>query len=127
MNSRDAYIAAEQARIQAAKVQAREMGFELLTPLAACRLFRKSPEAIRKAVRNGHVFAPFDLRATDKNVGLIRLDSAIDYWGSQGSNDFDERLDEMRDNGLTLSVQGVGYNILHPTPLLTLRDGQELE
>ena len=127
MNSRDAYIAAEQARTETAKVQARELGFEVLTPLAACRLFGKSPEAVRKAVRNGHVVVACDLRVTDKTVGLIRLDSAISYWGTQGSNDFDERLNEMRDNGQMMGIWGVGYNILHPTPLQTLRDGDELE
>ena len=127
MNSRDVYIAAEQARNHAAKEQAREMNLELLTPLAASALFEKSPEAVRKAVRNGHVFVRFNLRATEKNVDLIRLDSAIDYWGTQNSHDFEMRLNEMRDNGLTLSVDGLGYNVLHPTPLLTLRDGQELE
>lgn len=127
MKSRDADIAAERARIQAAKEQARELKRELLTPLAASKLFKKSPEAVRKAVRNRQVFVEFNLRPSNRIIVLIQLESAMRYWGTQSSHDFEMRLNEMRDNGMTLSVSGLPYNVLHPTPLLTLRDGQDFE
>ena len=113
----------EAARRQATKDRARQQSHEVLTPLAAKRLFGKSAEAVRKAVRNWHVEVGFDLWVTDKNVAMIRLHSAIDYWGEP-----DERtLDEMRRNGLTISVDGLGYNILHPTPLTTTRLREDIE
>ena len=113
----------EAARRQAAKDRARQQGHEVLTPLAAKSLFGKSPEAVRKAVRNLHVEAPFDLEASEKKVALILLNSAADYWGQPDAG----AVDAMRENGQTISVDGVIYNILHPKPLLTKRIQEHLE
>ena len=123
MTSGDAYLQAEAQRIQAAKDEARRLGFELLTPLAAAKLFQKSPEAVRKATRTGRVEVVFDLRVTDRNVAMIRLNSAIEYWGEPD----EQRLGELRDNGLTMGVSSGVWNILHSKPLLELRDPAELE
>ena len=123
MTSRDAYPQTEAQRIRAAKDEARGLGFELLTPLAAAKLFQKSPEAVRKATRTGRVEVVFDLRVTDRNVAMIRLNSAIEYWGEPD----EQRLGEMRDNGLTMGVSSGVWNILHSKPLLDLRDPAELE
>ena len=60
MDSHDPYYL-EAKRIREARDKAAAEGLELLTPLAARTLFRKSSEAIRKAVRLGHVAAPFAL------------------------------------------------------------------
>ena len=108
----------EVERERAAKREAQRFDREVLTPLAAATLFGKSSEAIRKAVRNGHVEVVFDLGATDRDVSMIRLTSAVRYWGTPD----DRHVDEMRENGHVLSVSGLGYNILHPKPLLTLRN-----
>ena len=99
----------------------------MLTPRAAMDLFEKSPEAIRKAVRNGKVTAVFDLWVTDKKVSMIDLRSALNYWGDEES-DLDDRLDLMRENGLTFvyghSDLWLTFNVLHPVPLVKVRDGQ---
>lgn len=113
----------EAERQQAAKDRARQLGHEVLTPLAAKTLFGKSAEAVRKAVREQRVDAAFDLWVTDKSVALIVLGSAINYWGQPDS----EAVERMRENGQTISVDGVGYNILHPTPLLNRRVQDHLE
>ena len=54
---------------------------------------------------------------------MIRLNSAIEYWGEPD----EQRLGEMRDNGLTMGVSSGVWNILHSKPLLDLRDPAELE
>ena len=130
MNPRQSYHKAELNRVQKAKDDARRDGREVLTPLAAMDLFKKSPEAIRKAVRTGRVTAEFDLWVTDKKVSMIDLRSAVNYWGGDGS-DLDDRLDQMRENGLTFayghSDRWLTFNILHPDPLIRFRDGREAE
>lgn len=93
-------------------------------------LFRKSPEAIRKAVRAGKVTAVFDLWVTDKKVSMIDLRSAVNYWGDKGS-DFNDRLKQMRENGLTFAYGHSDYwltfNVLHPVPLVKFREGRDVE
>ena len=113
----------EAKRRQVAKDKARERGHEVLSPLGAKKLFGKSAEAIRKAVRNRHVEVGFDHCITDKRVALILLNSAIDYWGQPD----DSVVDKMRENGQTISVDGLVYNILHPTPLVAPRRLEDLE
>ena len=105
-------------RTEAAKTEARAFDRELLTPKAAAKLFGKSPEAVRKATRLGRVEVVFDLSFSDKRVGLSRLSSAIKYWGQPDDN----LLSEMRQNGHVLSISGLAYNVLSPTPLVTMRD-----
>ena len=128
MDSHDPYCL-EAKRIREARDKAAAEGLELLTPLAARTLFRKSSEAIRKAVRLGHVAAPFALWVTDRAVSLISLESAIDYWGPPNY----VRLDELRANAHNIAMPAGpeemprdmvfyrGYNVLHPAPLVTLR------
>ena len=113
---------AEIAREAAARAEARRGGRELLTPLGAASLFKKSPEAVRKAASKGNVDVVFDLWATERNVALILLKSAIRYWGDPDP----ARLDAMREGGHVLGVDGVAYAVLHPKPLITLRDANEM-
>ena len=110
-------------RAQAAKDYARERGLELLTPLAACELFGKSAPTVRRAVAEDHVYAPFTLNATGKPVSLIKLESAIAYWGTPDEG----LLNQMRDSGHVLSISGIGYNVLSPKPLVDLRNPKEME
>ena len=110
-------------RVQHAKDEAQRAGRELLTPIAARKLFGKSPEAVRQAVRNGCIEAEFDLWVTDKNVSMIRLDSAISYWGQPPGPE----LQRMRDNCVTIADRSVIYNLLSPRPLLSPRDRGEVE
>ena len=121
MTKQDVYQQREAERIRAGKDEARTLGLELLTPLAAAKLFQKSPEAIRKATRTRHMVV-FDLWFMDNKVPMFRLRSAIEDWGEP-----DEQLvTEMRENGLTLGVDHLCYNILHVRPLLELRDPAEM-
>ena len=114
----------ELERIQATQDRARELGRELLTPLAACHLFGKSPATVRRAVSEGHVRAQFTLHATQKPVSLLRLDSATGYWGPPDPH----LVGEMRDKGITLAVDnGLSYNVLSPRPLVSLRNEGDMD
>ena len=113
----------EDERRRKAKEEARERGLEVLTPRAAVQLFGKSTEAVHKALHNNRVCAAFDLWFTERRTPMILLSSAIAYWGEPDA----QTLDEMRENGLTLADSNVAYNVLHPRPLRSLSDRQELE
>ena len=106
--------------VQQARAIARTLGRELLTPLGARTLFGRSAEAIRKAVRLGHVTAECDLEFTDRKTRLLRLDSALDYWGKGGDPDFDQRLNEWRSDAHLLLIGGEIWAVLHPTALVTV-------
>lgn len=69
------------------------------------------------------MYASITLDVTAKSVNLINLDSAISYWGQPDEH----LLNGMRDNGHVLGVEGVGFNVLSPTPIATLHDPNELE
>ena len=96
---------------------------ELLTPLAACDLFKKSPPTVRRAASERFVYSPFVLHVSGKPVRLIDLQSAIAYWGPRSEH----RLDEMRANGNLMLIEEREYNILHPGPLVTRGDSEEEE
>ena len=96
---------------------------ELLTPLAACDLFKKSPPTVRRAAAERRVYIAFVLHVSGKPVRLIDLRSAIAYWGPHS----EERLDEMRANGNLMVIEEREYNILHPGPLVTRGDSEEEE
>lgn len=83
-------------RVQKTRKIAKLPGLEVLTPMGAASLFGKSQEAVRKAVRLEHVYAPFDLWITDRAVRMIKLVSAMDYWGTGDDFDFDERLEQRK-------------------------------
>ena len=67
----------------------------MLTPLAACDLFEKSPPTVRRAAAGHLVYTPFVLHVSGKPVRLIDLRSAIAYWGEHSEH----RLGEMRASG----------------------------
>ena len=111
----------DKARHDAAKRYAAEMGQELLTPLAARALFGLSPESVRTAARKGHVDVPFTLDASGRDVQLIRLDSALEYWNQRKPPDLTGELAKMRENGQVMSVSNVVYTVLHPVPLVRMK------
>ena len=120
---RNMRLEVEAERIRQTKEEARQEDRELLTPKAAQRLFQKSAEATRKAIHAGNIEVVFDLWVTEKSVALIRLSSAVAFWGEPDP----QKLEAMRENGHTLGYGTVTYNVLLPRSLLTLRDPQELE
>ena len=89
---RQPYPRIDTEREEAAKDEARAAGRELLTPLAACRLFNKSAPTVRRAVSEGRVWAPFTLNATGKSMALISClqpvtgrNSLLTTWRSCGT------------------------------------------
>ena len=111
---------------------------DVLSPLAACVLFGRSGEAVRRATNEGLVKSPFSLAFTAKRIRMIDLKSALDYWGRDGrphEDSFKSELAQMRRQGITVcqSAALTHYRILHPYPLMMkgrkvdyLRD-QEIE
>ena len=98
---------------------------DVLTPLAAAALFERSPEAVRTAVRKGHVETAFTLSVTNKDVHLIYLDSAVAYWGKNES--YEVNLVKFKANGNTISVDSAGYRMLHPVPLVASGGGENYD
>ena len=93
---------------------------EVLTPLGACFLFGRSGEAVRRAVRKGHVETPFSLKFSAKEIRMIDLQSAIAYWAEAPwpfRPPLDVQINEMRHNGITVRFDGMEYDILHLWPL----------
>ena len=90
---------------------------DVLTPLGACVLFGRSGEAVRRAVREGHVATPFSLSFTSKEVRMIDLKSACSYW-AKGLMPTREAIARMRDFGVILRFGGIEYAVLHPSPLV---------
>ena len=80
-DSARAYLETEKRRVEAEKEKARRFGFELLTPLAAVTLVGISDAAVRTARLKGRVHAPFTMSVAGKDVHLLHLRSAIEYWG----------------------------------------------
>ena len=131
MDATDPYLL-EAKHISEAKVRAAAEGLEVLTPLGARSLFGKSAEAVRKAVRLGHVVAPLALWATERGVALISLESALDYWGLLDYEQLDEMRARAHNIAMPMGPRGVpedmvtyrGHNVLHPSSLVTLRNSE---
>lgn len=93
------------------------MQSELLTPGAAAYLFGISEAAVRAARLRGDVQSPVAVGITGKDVHLLDVRSALNYWGATRSPDLRE-LDRMRRNGITMSVDEDVYHILHTRPVV---------
>jgi len=100
---------------------------DVLSPLAACVLFGKSGEAVRRAIKTGHV-ASFALEFSSKRaIHLIDLESAKAYWmrGERASylGSLSAEIERMRFNGITISKSNArtSYRILHPFELMLSR------
>ena len=89
---------------------------ELLTPLAASRLFKRSSEAVRTAVRIGHVASVCTVALSSKPVRLISVNSAIKYW--KKPLDFPEEIKRLRLYGVIINVQYYLYFVLHTTSVI---------
>ena len=85
---------------------------EFITPNGAIKLFGKASTTIRRAVQKGRVTAPASLRFSDKPVRLIRLDSAIGYWGPPEA----DLLDEMRAGGHIMRMGPDDWIIINDGP-----------
>ena len=100
---------------------------EVLTPLAACVLFGKSGEAVRRATAEGHVTSPCELQFSERPIRLIDLGSAIAYWHRNPRpaymGQLDAALAEMRLNGITFAAQvrNIKDGTLSDDPLCKLR------
>ena len=92
---------------------------DVLTPLAASYLFGRSGEAVRTAARKGHVASPFSFWFDGKEIRMLDLKSALDYWGrdtaARGFKNLEDELQQMRSYGehVTVDIFGDTYRILH--------------
>ncbi len=91
---------------------------EVLTPVAACELFGKSAEAVRRAVAEGFVKSPGELRFGVRPIRLIDLQSALDYWSggrrrAAYMGPLDDALANMRLN--SISIRGYARNMADGT------------
>lgn len=94
---------------------------DVLTPLAACTLFGRSGEAVRRAAREGHVHTRASLMLTAKQIRLIDLKSALAYWGRPGGvgiPPLEHSLQDMRAYGFTFrpDPHSPELQVLHPYP-----------
>ena len=90
---------------------------EVLTPLGASILFRRSGEAIRRAVREGYVESPFTISWTGKNIRMIELESAEFYWcvnTDKSPQSYRQELFRMREDSVLLTFGDKTYRVLHP-------------
>lgn len=97
---------------------------EVLTPIAACALFGKSAEAVRRAVAEGHVKSRFELRFGARPIRLLDLDSAMKYWhrSSQPSlRPIEDDLATMRFNSVVACAQLMRDGALEDDPLSCVR------
>ena len=92
-----------------------EEPIDVLTPIAASMLFRRSSEAVRSAARKGYVDSPVALAFTAKHVRLLDLQSACQYWSAHVSTSMKSQLADMRRFGVTIEADGERYCILHLT------------
>lgn len=99
-----------------------EGAIQVLTPLAACALFGRSGEAVRRAAREGLVRTRLELLLTATPVRLLDLQSALDYWAENPWPAWREPLvsevRRMRGYGLTVHAADEWYQVLHPWPLV---------
>ena len=94
----------------------RESGRELLTPMAAAKLFGISLAAVRMARTHGHIDTYVRLSVTGKPVELILLQSALRYW-RKTANDIEDALNSFRRNGTTMAIDAEFFNVLHSEPV----------
>ena len=92
---------------------------EVVTPQAAARLFCRSPEAVRAAVRGSHVQTLAEIAFTAKPVRLITLRSARDYWEGRvprlAPASLESELHRMREWAVVMELPwGERLRILHP-------------
>ena len=116
----NSFVEAEISRQRKAKEEAKELGFEVLTPQAATVLFGISASAVRQARLGEHVYTSFIVNLTGRPLHLVQLRSSIEYWQDKKRDDFDDMLEDMRGNGHILSIGGIAYNVLHDKPIVRM-------
>ena len=84
---------------------------EVLTPLAATRLFGISPAAVRAARLQGKVKPELTVSITAKHAHLINLESALRYWRLPEA--MARTLTLKRSRGTPVAVGSQFYVILH--------------
>lgn len=106
--------------------QAERMGFELLTALGAARLLNITKVAVRAAVREGRIEAPYTVIAHGQEIELVRLGDALLRWATRWCDDpdFEARLAEMRAEAHVFYVSnasmngGLTYSVMNDRPFV---------
>ncbi len=109
-----AYRLAEEYRTERGRAQARERGFELLTPEAAALVFGKGRSTIARALAKELVPVNFEIQGGFGGpvVRLSTLEDAAAYWGEPNP----ETLATLRETSHLIGIHGVAWAILSPTP-----------
>ena len=109
---------AEAERKANAKKTAIQCGHEWLTPAATAALFGISSAAVRMARKKIH---RLDILKMDigKEIHLIRLNAAFDYWAKgRDRSEFESALKPLRTNGEVMAIGPAPHLILHTKPLV---------
>lgn len=117
----------EDARVEETRRRNQQFAFELLTPKAAASLFGITPTAVRQAVRNGHVHVSYRVSSSlaGRTTNLLDMHSALDYWRGRCPDDIEDQIESMRRECMTFAIDnGLCYNVLHPTRLITFAGDQ---
>lgn len=92
---------------------------DVLTPQAAARLFCRSEEAVRTAVRKGFVRTACEVAFSGKPVRLVDLKSAQSYWEGRvpclAPGILESELARMGSWAVVLEMSwGERFRVLHP-------------
>ena len=107
------------ARHEISILESQLSGCELLTVAAIAELYDLTLSAIRKAITDGRIDALFELKNNPRPSQLVRLSVVIETWGTPKNP---ARLAEMRAQCLTMGINGIGWNVLHTEPLLSVKE-----
>ena len=110
-NDQARYMDPDAQAVEELRAQCRRDHREVLTPLAATRLFGISNAAVRAARLQGKVKPELTVSITAKHVHLINLESALRYW--RLSEAMERTLSLMRSRGTPVAVGHQFYVILH--------------
>ena len=89
---------------------------EVLTPFGAAVLSGRTQGAVTKAVRERRVKAPVTLMFLGKEVRLVELASAMDYWKAADHRFHERTVAELRHFSFVIEYDGWRYRVLHGMP-----------
>ncbi len=89
---------------------------EVLTPLGAAVLSGRTLGAVAKAVRERRVKAPVTLMFLGKEIRLVELASALQYWKAEKHVFHKRTLGELRQFSFAIEYDDFRYRVLHCMP-----------
>ena len=89
---------------------------EVLTPFGAAVLSGRTQGAVAKAIRERRVKAPVTLTFLGKEVRLVELASALDYWRAADLSFHKQTLADLQRFSFIIEYDGFKYRVLHGMP-----------